>query len=90
MTNNPRTPDDRADRNFLGRFRSRLTCWFRGHRDLAPADAYGEELPDRDEEKELHYCGACGSPVWISHRRSHETFHWESRSSNDRLAAGAF
>jgi hypothetical protein len=90
MSNQLRRSDERADKIFLGRLGDRLTCLFRGHHDLAPADAYGEELPECDEEKELHYCGACGSPVWVSHRRSHEPFHWESRSFDDHLAAGTF
>lgn len=46
----------------------RLKCFFRGHRDVAPAVAYGEALPGRDDQ-ELHYCGACGSPVWVRKAR---------------------
>lgn len=78
------------DTIMLRNVRERLKCSMRGHRDLAPADAFGEELPDRDEEKELHYCGACGSPVWVVHRLRHKRFHWEARTADDHLAAGAF
>ncbi len=42
----------------------RLKCLFQGHRDVAPAETYGEELPGKDDY-ELHYCAACGSPVWV-------------------------
>lgn len=52
------------------RWRERLSCLLHGHRDLTCAPAYGEFVAGAAGEKELHYCGACGSPTWIakSHR----------------------
>lgn len=55
------------------RLRERIACLIHGHRDLAPAAAYGEIVPGTADQ-ELHYCGACGSPVWVAiphdqHRR---------------------
>lgn len=47
------------------RLRERIACLIHGHRDLTPAAAYGEILTGAADQ-ELHYCGACGSPVWIS------------------------
>ncbi|HQU46330.1 MAG TPA: hypothetical protein PK867_26220, partial [Pirellulales bacterium] len=86
----PLLPDG-TDRHIPARrLGERLRCLLRGHRDLAPADAYAEELPDRDEELELHYCGACGSPVWVKKPRSHVAPHWTSTRENDREAAGVF
>lgn len=57
-------------RQYFQRGLERLKCFFRGHRALAPGETYGEELPGRDE-KELHYCAACGAPVWI--RKPHQS-----------------
>ncbi|HET6882339.1 MAG TPA: hypothetical protein VFI31_19395 [Pirellulales bacterium] len=51
------------------RLRERLDCLFHGHRDLSRAPAYGEVLAGL-ADKELHYCGACGGPVWLP--ASHE------------------
>lgn len=84
------TQNKQAGQGFFRRFRDRLDCFIHGHRDLAPADAFGEELPDRGEDKDLHYCSACGSPVWLAHRHRQERFHWQAHSADDRLAAGPF
>lgn len=90
MFDNPRMKTDKADQRMFKRFWDRLDCFIHGHRELAPADAFAEELPDLDQDKELHYCGACGSPVWVAHRRRHERFHWQAHGADDHLAAGAF
>ena len=47
------------------RLRERIACLIHGHHDLTPAAAYGEVLPGT-ADRELHYCGACGSPVWVT------------------------
>lgn len=62
------------NREYFRRGKERLKCFVRGHRDVARADAYGEELPqDGKDDSELHYCAACGSPVWVKrlHREAH-------------------
>lgn len=54
------------------RSRARIECLFHGHRGLSRAPAYGEVSSAVGGEKELHYCGECGGPAWISkpHRAS--------------------
>ena len=54
------------------RSRERLGCLLHGHRDLSRAAAYSEVLPGGLSDNELHYCGACGGPVWVAmpHQRS--------------------
>ncbi len=62
------------NRQYFRRGKERLKCLGRGHQDLARADAYGEEMPqDPENDSELHYCAACGSPVWVKrlHREAH-------------------
>ena len=49
---------------YCERLRERLSCLIHGHRDLSPAPAYAMKLSD-ESAKGLHYCGACGSPVWV-------------------------
>ena len=64
-------------RKYFARGLARLQCLFKGHRDLARADAYGEELPERGDY-ELHYCGNCGGPVWV--KKAHQappTVQWK-------------
>lgn len=46
------------------RLRERLDCSIHGHRDLARAAAYAETRTG-SQDKELHYCGACGGPAWL-------------------------
>lgn len=46
------------------RLRERLDCLIHGHRNLSRAPAYAEALSG-PTDKELHYCGECGSPVWV-------------------------
>ncbi|HUY92564.1 MAG TPA: hypothetical protein VMV10_27745 [Pirellulales bacterium] len=65
-----------AKRRYFQRGLERLTCFFLGHRALAPAEAYGEEIPGRDDQ-ELHYCAACGAPVWVRKpHRPQPTVRW--------------
>lgn len=71
MYRDTQTKTKQADHGMFRRFRDRLDCFIHGHRDLAQADAFAEELPDLDQDKGLHYCGACGSPVWVAHRHRH-------------------
>jgi hypothetical protein len=47
------------------RLRERVDCLIHGHRDLSRAPAYGVILSG-STEKELRYCSACGSPVWVA------------------------
>lgn len=55
----------------------RLSCLLRGHRDLAPAGTYAEVL-EGNIERELHYCGSCGGPVWVSSARDHQpALRWD-------------
>ncbi len=46
-------------------FWKRLVCLVRGHRDLSRADEYGAIFRDGTLH-ELHHCGYCGRPVWIT------------------------
>ncbi|MGH7135263.1 MAG: hypothetical protein ACREHD_05945 [Pirellulales bacterium] len=48
------------------RSRQRLNCLIHGHRDLSGPPVYAEITPGGASEKELHYCGACGGPVWAA------------------------
>ena len=66
------------------RLRERIECIIHGHRDLTPAAAYGEILTGADD-KELHYCGACGSAVWVTTPRNQH----RPRSWSDTGLAGA-
>lgn len=81
---------DISRRRSFQRFTPWLRCLLFGHCDLAPTDAYAEWLPDSNDELELHYCGACGGPVWVRKQASPEPLHWEPRRENDEMAAGAF
>lgn len=66
------------NRQYFRRGKERLKCFIRGHRDVAHAEAYGEELAQHPEDDfELHYCAACGSPVWVKrlHREAY-IFSW--------------
>ena len=47
------------------RCREWLKCSLHGHRGLSRAPAYAEVLAGATD-KELHYCGACGGPAWVS------------------------
>lgn len=42
-----------------------LKCVIHGRHDLSSAPAYAMKVSDAPD-KELHYCRACGSPVWVS------------------------
>lgn len=88
MTARLKLKENRREKRLFQRLRARIDCFLHGHRDLAPADAYGEELPERDEEKQLHYCGACGSPVWVTRRRLHESPHWADQMADRKLDSG--
>ena len=52
--------------HFCERSRARLNCLMHGHRDLSGPPVYAEILPGGATDKELHYCGACGGPVWVT------------------------
>lgn len=47
------------------RIHERLLCMAHGHRDVPAAPAYAE-MADGAVDKSLHYCAACGGPVWES------------------------
>jgi hypothetical protein len=42
----------------------RCRCCLAGHRSLSSCAAYEATLPD-GRVRELHFCLACNSPVWI-------------------------
>lgn len=47
------------------RLRERLDCLVHGHR-LSGAAVYSGVVPGGQRDKELHYCEACGTPVWVT------------------------
>lgn len=60
----------------------RALCFCRGHRDLSLTASYGGVLPD-GHVRDLHFCRACDSPVWVkrqltSAERNPEWEIWET------------
>jgi hypothetical protein len=49
------------------RFSERWRCYWHGHRDLTRMASYGGILAD-GRLRELHFCLACNSPVWVVRR----------------------
>ena len=47
----------------------RLRCWIRGHRGLQSGVVWAAELP-AGRVRELHFCEACQSFVWIESQAS--------------------
>jgi hypothetical protein len=49
----------------------RWLCYWYGHRDLLRTPSYAAVLAD-GRIRELHFCLACGSPVWTEPRSTTE------------------
>lgn len=62
---------------YCERSRRRLDCLVHGHRDVTRAAAYGGVFPGQSAQ-ELHYCGSCGGPVWVSSPPPNRPATWDS------------
>lgn len=56
----------------IGWIWQRIDCCLHGHRDLTKFATYSSLLPD-GQVRDLHFCLACDSPVWITHPPTDDT-----------------